>query len=92
MKNNRLWFDETPEAEAQILKIALCRKYQQDYSDIDTLCRRAGLYPAEAEAIKRWKQHSIGDCSNEINRLLSYIEYEEPERYRKALYIYNTNR
>lgn len=89
MMYNNDWFDGTPEAEAQILKIALCRKYQQDYSDIDTVCKRAGLYPAEAEAIKRWKQHGIGECSNEISRLLAYIEYEEPERYRKALYHYN---
>lgn len=92
MDIDRYWIDRyvdgNPEAEARILKIALCRKYQHDYSDIDKVCKAAGLYPAETEAIKRWKAHSLGNCVNEINRLLAYIEFAEPDRYNKALYNY----
>lgn len=92
MEIDREWYnryvDGKPEAEERILKIALCRKYQKDYTDIDAVCKAAGLYPPEIEAIKQWKQHDIGDCINERNRLLSYIQYSECERYNKALLNY----
>ena len=82
------YVDGNIEAEDQILKIALCRKYQEEYSDLQTVCKNAGLYPAEAEAIRKWKYHGRECYNNETGRLLDYIRWYEPERYDKALTIY----
>ena len=48
-------YDGDIEAEAAIVKIALCGKYQKEYSTLQEACQRAGLYPAEAEAIRLWR-------------------------------------
>ena len=85
-------YDGDLEAEADIVKIALCGKYQEEYSTLETACRRAGLYPAEAEAIRLWRQHGTGKPTNEIDRLFYYFQYEEPQRYSKAVYFYNNKR
>lgn len=82
-------YDGDIDAEAAIVKIALCGEYQQMYSTLETACQRAGLYPAEAEAIRRWKYHGIGTPINEIDRLFYYFQYEERERYSKAVYLYS---
>ena len=85
-------YDGDIEAEAAIVKIALCGKYQREYSTLEEACKRAGLYPAEAEAIRRWKQHGIGEPTNEIDRLFYYFQYEERERYSKSVYLYTNKR
>ena len=85
-------YDGNIEAEAAIVKIALCGKYQAQYSNLETACKRAGLYPAEAEAICLWKQHGIGTPTNEIDRLFYYFQYEEPERYSKTVYLFTNKR
>lgn len=85
-------YDGDIEAEAVIVKIALCGKYQREYSTLEEACKRAGLYPDEAEAIRLWRQHGIGTPTNEIDRLFYYFQYEEPERYSKAVYLFTNKR
>lgn len=81
-----------PIAEAGVLRIALCDKFQKEYTDLYTVCKSAGLYQYETEAIRLWKYHHRGECSNEINRLLGYIQYYEPERFNKSLILYLKNK
>lgn len=83
--------DGDPIAEAGVLRIALCDKFQKEYTDLYTVCKSAGLYQSETESIRLWKYHHIGECSNEINRLLDYIQYYEPERFKKSLILYIKN-
>jgi hypothetical protein len=80
--------DERAEA---ILKIALCRKYQDTYSDIDTLCGYCGLYEDDIKAVKRWKYHSIAADPLILTVLLDYIQENEKERFDKSVYLYNKN-
>lgn len=74
--------------EKQILKIALCQSYQQKYTDIDTMCKNAGLAPAQAEEIKQWKQHNKPIDSYVFYTLYDYLISKERERYLKAVYLY----
>lgn len=85
-------YDGDIEAEAAIVKIALCGKYQQMYSTLQGACQRAGLYPIEIQSIKKWKYHNIGNPTNEIDRLFYFFQFEETERYNKAVYLYTNNK
>ena len=79
--------DTDPIGQAEILKIALCPKYQKDYSTIETLCERAGLGAKRADIIKDWLYRK-GFYQYEESILYEYIKNNEPERYNKALYLY----
>lgn len=63
-------------------------KYYLYYWDIESLCKDAGLYPAETEIILKWNDGGKGQYTNEINRLYSYMEYEFPYLYEKCLLKY----
>ena len=90
--NDYINYDGDIEAEAEIVKIALCRKYQDLYSDIETACRNAGLFPIDAETIKKWKYHGIGNPADEYNALYYYFKESERERFDKSVFIYNRER
>ena len=81
----------TNNPKAEILKIALCGKYQEMYSDIETLCNETGQYDSIAE-VKRWKYHSGELNIAIIDLILDYIRDYETERYDKAVYLYNKNK
>ena len=80
------------ERDAEILKIALCGKYQSIYSDIETLCRNCGLYEDDIKAVKGWKYHSRDADPLILMLILDYIHDYERERFDKALYLYNRYR
>ena len=77
------------ETEAEVLKIALCRKYQELYSDLETLCKNCGLYEDEIKEVKAWKYHGRNANPLYLTLLLDYIRDYETERYDKSLYIYH---
>ena len=85
-------YDGDFEAEAAIVKIALCGKYQQIYSTLEEIGRRAGLYPDQIESVRRWKQHSTGLPLGEIDTLFDYFKSYEKERFDKAVYLYTKDR
>ena len=74
--------------EGQILKIALCDSYQKKYTDIDTMCKNAGLAPGQAEEVKQWKKHNQQLDSYVFYTLYDYLVYKERERYLKSVNIY----
>ena len=74
--------------EEQILKIALCDSYQKKYTDIETMCKNAGLAPAQAEEVKQWKRHNKFIDSYVFYTLYDYLVYKERERYLKSVNIY----
>lgn len=80
--------DGYPQKEWDILKIALCQKYQENYSDIQTMCLNAGLPQDAAEAVKRWKYHNQQADTYILNTLYDYLVYKERERFLKSLHIY----
>ena len=47
-----MMYDGNLEAEAAIVKIALCRKYQEMYSTLEEAGERAGLFPDQIEEVK----------------------------------------
>lgn len=85
-------YDGNLEAEAAIVKIALCGKYQQIYSTLEEAGERAGLFPDQIEEIKQWKYHGIGQPLGNIDTLFDYFKYYERERYDKAVYLYTKDR
>ena len=74
--------------ERKILKIALCDSYQKKYTDIDTICKSAGLAPKQIEDVKRWKQHDTAIDEYIFYTLYDYLIYYERERFIKSLNIY----
>ena len=80
--------DGNNENEQQILKIALCQSYQKKYTDIQTMCKNAGLSPEQAEEVRLWKQHNKPIDSYVFYTLYDYLLWNERERYLKALNIY----
>lgn len=85
-------YDGDMNIQAEIVKIALCDKYQKQYTTLDEACRRARLYPDQIRKINAWKNHGIGNPINEINILFFYFQYEEQERYKRAVYLYEKNK
>ena len=80
--------DGEPQAQEAILRLALNYENQHYYKDLITLCNDAGLYPAETRAILEWIEDGPDDYTNEINRLVSHLEYNLPELYSKCLLQY----
>ena len=87
-----MMYDGNLEAEAAIVKIALCRKYQEMYSTLEEAGERAGLFPDQIEEVKAWKYHSIGQPLGDIDTLYDYFKDYEKERFDKAVYLYNKDR
>ena len=87
------WYkiDGNPYHEQQILKIGLSDNFQKKYTDIDTMCRNAGLAPMQAEEVKQWKQHNKELDSYIFYTLYDYFVYKERERYLKAVNLYYKN-
>ena len=83
--------DTDPEGQEEVLKIALCQKYQRDYSNLITLCENAGLGAERANTVKKWLYRN-DYYGYEEDILYEYIKENEPERYKKALTIYYNNR
>lgn len=80
------------ERDAEVLKIALCGKYQGMYSDIETLCKNCGLYEDDIKAVKGWKYHGRQANPLILMLILDYIQENEKERYNNAQYLYNKNK
>lgn len=80
------------ERDAEVLKIALCGKYQGMYSDIETLCKNCGLYEDDIKAVKGWKYHGRQANPLILMLILDYIQENEKERYDNAKYLYNKNK
>ena len=80
-----------PEKECEVLKIALCQSYQKQYTDIETLCKNAGLGNGQAEMVKKWKQNGRIIPYYEIKILYDYICYYEKERFIRAVKAYYRN-
>lgn len=80
------------ERDAEILKIALCGKYQSIYSNIDTLCGNCGLYEDDIKAVKGWKYHGREANPLILMLILDYIKDNEKERFEKAQYLFNKNK
>lgn len=74
-----------------VLKIALCRKYQDTYSDIDTMCMACGLYEDDIKMVKGWKYHGRAANPLILRLLYDYIQDNEYERLEKSLYLYSKN-
>lgn len=74
--------------EEKILKIALCDSYQKKYTDIDTMCKNAGLAPAQTDDVKRWKYHNKELDSYIFHTLYDYLVYKERDRYIRAIQVY----
>lgn len=83
------WFsyavDGEPQAEAIILSSILKNDNTQYYKSFDSLCYEARLYPAERRALLEWMAGGTDNYTNEINRLLGYIQYTYPSLYEKYL-------
>ena len=77
------------ERDAEVLKIALCGKYQGMYSDIETLCKNCGLYEDDIKAVKGWKYHGRQADPLILRVILDYIKENETERFDKSVYLYN---
>lgn len=80
--------DGEPQAQEAILKLALNYENHHYYKDLKTLCREAGLYPAETRAIMEWVEGGTDDYTNEINRLFSYLEFSIPDLFNKCVLEY----
>ncbi len=80
------------ERDAEVLKIALCGKYQGMYSDIETLCKNCGFYEDEIKAVKGWKYHGRDADPIILLSILEFIREYETERYDKSVYLYNKNK
>ena len=86
------WICNNPEAEATILRIALTRQMQQEYTSIDKLCDEALIKLYQKENIIKWyagmKEQTADPPFYEIGQLVNYIMVEETERYNRAVFIY----
>lgn len=79
------------EREEGILKIALCGKYQEKYSDISTLCKLCGLTDADRKQIEGWKYHGRAADPLILRVIFDYIEEYEKERFDNSYYLYYRN-
>ena len=52
------------------------------------MCKNAGLAPAQAEEVKKWKYHNRPLDSYIFYTLYDYFVYKERERYLKAVNLY----
>lgn len=73
--------------EWSILKIALCRSFQQQYSDIESMCKNAGVSYA-AEDVRKWKQNNKQVDTYILDTLYDYLVYQERERFLKSANLY----